>query len=153
MAGKPANAGGTAGSGHLTVSEAARDAGVNYNTIKKWIEKGLLPATVQRPDNHLWIKESDLQRAIEGSKQRGCGPRLRRDPNTFSPNEVARMFGVTGEAVKQWIHRGLLRASKLPNGYWRIRHQDLARYLKFRQKLGPWPVATSVPNPRVDGTR
>lgn len=53
--------------------------------------------------------------------------------NTVSPNEAARILGVTGEAVKQWIYAGQLAATKLPNGYYRIKHGYLAVYLAQRQ--------------------
>lgn len=53
--------------------------------------------------------------------------------DTLSPNEAARILNITGEAVKQWIYHGRLPAVKLPNGYWRINHSDLAAYLEQRQ--------------------
>lgn len=52
---------------------------------------------------------------------------------TLSPNEAGRVLGVTGEAVKQWIYAGRLPATKLPNGYYRIQHIDLAQYLLNRR--------------------
>lgn len=55
------------------------------------------------------------------------------DPTSLSPNQAAKILNVTGEAVKQWIYAGKLPATKLPNGYYRIRHGDLAVYLAQRQ--------------------
>lgn len=52
---------------------------------------------------------------------------------TVSPNQAAKILNITGEAVKQWIYCGDLPAVKLPNGYWRIKHADLAAYLDKRQ--------------------
>ena len=48
----------------------------------------------------------------------------------LSPNMVGRELGITGEAVKQWIYRRKLPATKLPNGYWRVARGDLERYLR-----------------------
>jgi CheY-like chemotaxis protein len=54
----------------------------------------------------------------------------------ISPNKAAVIAGVTGEAVKQWIYARKLPASKLPNGYWRIRLADLHEHLKARKGPG-----------------
>ncbi|MCK6475173.1 MAG: helix-turn-helix domain-containing protein, partial [Planctomycetes bacterium] len=61
-----------------------------------------------------------------------------RKPRSFhrsalSPNQAARILGITGEAVKQWIYAGKLPATKLSNGYYRIKHTDLAQYLLNRR--------------------
>jgi len=55
---------------------------------------------------------------------------------TLSPNEAARIFKVTGEAVKLWIFNKRLPAVKMPNGYWRIKRTDLEIFLRGRQKVG-----------------
>lgn len=52
---------------------------------------------------------------------------------TLTPNEAGRILNVTGEAVKQWIYAGKLPATKLPNGYYQIKHADLAQYLLNRR--------------------
>jgi hypothetical protein len=52
----------------------------------------------------------------------------------LSPNMVGRELGITGEAVKQWIYRRKLPATKLPNGYWRVARADLERYLRERKE-------------------
>lgn len=57
----------------------------------------------------------------------------RRDQGSLSPNEAGKILNVTGEAVKQWIYKGQLPAVKLPNGYYRIKHDDLAKFLEARQ--------------------
>lgn len=50
----------------------------------------------------------------------------------LSPNQAGALIGVTGEAVKQWIYQLKLPATKLPNGYWRIRRTDLERFVQAR---------------------
>ena len=47
----------------LTRREAARRAGVHYNTIKSWEKSGRLPST--RIGKRVWIKVADLEKAIE----------------------------------------------------------------------------------------
>ncbi|MCW8133774.1 MAG: response regulator [Planctomycetota bacterium] len=54
----------------------------------------------------------------------------------ISPNEAGRILSVTGEAVKQWIYHRRLPATKLSNGYWKIRVGDLEEFLNARQDLG-----------------
>ncbi|MCY3017979.1 MAG: helix-turn-helix domain-containing protein, partial [Planctomycetota bacterium] len=50
----------------------------------------------------------------------------------FSPNEIAEIMSVTGEAVKQWIYHRQLPAARLTNGYWKVRKTDLERFLQAR---------------------
>lgn len=44
--------------------------------------------------------------------------KLRRPTGCLSPNEAGRQLGVTGEAIKQHIYKGNLKAAKAKNGYW-----------------------------------
>jgi len=53
----------------------------------------------------------------------------------MSPNEAGRILNVTGEAVKQWIYRRRLPATKLSNGYWKVRVQDLDDFIKARHNF------------------
>lgn len=55
---------------------------------------------------------------------------------TLSPNQIGSMLGITGEAVKQWIYNRRLPAVKLSNGYWRVRVNDLERFIAERQTGG-----------------
>jgi excisionase family DNA binding protein len=50
----------------------------------------------------------------------------------LSPNEAARILGITGEAVKAYIYQHRLPAIKLANGYWRIKKTDLENFIKMR---------------------
>ncbi|MCZ7648715.1 MAG: helix-turn-helix domain-containing protein [Planctomycetota bacterium] len=54
----------------------------------------------------------------------------------LSPNEAGRILNVTGEAVKQWIYHRRLPATKLSNGYWKIKVADLENFIRARQNLG-----------------
>ena len=54
----------------------------------------------------------------------------------LSPNEAGRVLSVTGEAVKQWIYHRRLPATKLSNGYWKIKVSDLESYIRARQNMG-----------------
>lgn len=53
----------------------------------------------------------------------------------ISPNEAGRILNVTGEAVKQWIYHRRLPATKLSNGYWKVKVSDLEDFIKARQDL------------------
>jgi len=50
----------------------------------------------------------------------------------LSPNQAGRLLNCTGEAVKQWIYRGRLPATKLSNGYYKIRASDLDAFIRAR---------------------
>jgi CheY-like chemotaxis protein len=54
----------------------------------------------------------------------------------FSPNAIGRLLGITGVAVKQWIYRRRLRATKMANGYWRVAKRDLDEFLIERSGAG-----------------
>lgn len=57
------------------------------------------------------------------------------DERILSPNQVAKIMSVTGEAVKQWIFRQKLPAVKHTNGYWKIKVSDFEAFLKARATL------------------
>ena len=61
----------------------------------------------------------------------------------LSPNKAGRIAGVTGEAVKQWIYSRKLPAGKLPNGYWRIKRDDLEAFLTRRGRPSPRRILLS----------
>lgn len=58
----------------------------------------------------------------------------------LSPNDAAKLLGLTGPGIKRWIHTGKLHATKKSNGYWLIKASDLEETIQRRQ---------SDPRPRV----
>jgi twitching motility two-component system response regulator PilH len=54
----------------------------------------------------------------------------------LSPNDIGKILGITGEAVKQWIYHRRLPAVKLANGYWKVRVSDFEAFLKARHDIG-----------------
>ena len=58
----------------------------------------------------------------------------------LSPNEAGLVLGVTGEAVKYWIHQRRLPAIKLANGFYRIKVSDLVAHVKSHAGTGPRPI-------------
>lgn len=69
-------------------------------------------------------------------KHRNKANRLFRPDGCVSPNEAGKQLSVTGEAVKQWIYNGRLKAAKDPkNGYWWIKQTDLDECLQNRNNL------------------
>lgn len=95
------------------------------------------------------VKKS-ARRKQSGKAKKERKPRKRGDAGSVSPNEAAKMLAVTGEAVKQWIYKGDLKATKLENGYWRIQHEDLAQYLNTRQSVTKF-IHTAVGDAGVAG--
>jgi hypothetical protein len=53
----------------------------------------------------------------------------------LSPNQIAKILNLTGEAVKHWIYRRRLPATKLPNGYWKVSKSDFEAFLKAKLSL------------------
>jgi CheY-like chemotaxis protein len=54
----------------------------------------------------------------------------------ISPNQAGKIMNVTGEAVKQWIYSHRLPATKMSNGYWRIKVSDFEHFIKARHEVG-----------------
>jgi CheY-like chemotaxis protein len=54
----------------------------------------------------------------------------------LSPNDIAKILNVTGEAVKQWIYHRRLPAVKLANGYWKVKVSDFEAYQHARYEVG-----------------
>jgi len=69
-------------------------------------------------------------KAMKARKQRS---KLLRPAGCISPNEAAKEFGITGEAIKQWIYKGKLAAAKAGNGYWWLRKEDLKKFVADHQ--------------------
>lgn len=69
---------------------------------------------------------AELTRAIRSAqkrfKQRALFPK-----DCLTPNQAGELVGVSGPAVKQWIDAGKLEAAKLPNGYYAIKPESLAK--------------------------
>lgn len=55
--------------------------------------------------------------------------------------QVAKLCGVTPAAVFKWIRAGALSASRTPGGQYRVRREDLVRFLKARGALVPPELA------------
>jgi excisionase family DNA binding protein len=83
------------------------------------------------------MKSRSLNPSITGSARKA----------SLSPNEVGKLLGVTGEAVKQWIHSSKLPAVKLTNGYWRINRSELQRFIDEREQEVRSRVLAFVGNP------
>lgn len=60
---------------------------------------------------------------------------LRRPADCLSPNEAAKQLGCTGEAIKQHIYKGNLKAAKAKNGYWWVRKADLKSFVEIGEEL------------------
>ncbi len=54
----------------------------------------------------------------------------------LSPNEAAKLLGLTGPGIKRWIRNGSLPAVRTPNGYWHIAPADLEALVRHRAE-GP----------------
>lgn len=50
--------------------------------------------------------------------------------NFFSTGEVGRIFGVSRTAVYKWVKQGKLKAFKIPGGRFKIKKQDLLKFMR-----------------------
>ena len=66
-----------------------------------------------------------------------------------SPNQAGYALGCTGEAVKQWIYQRRMPASKLRNGYWRIKVEELIAYVRSRTSAGPLRIVLVDADPKA----
>ena len=82
-------------------------------------------------------KRNSIQIVAEVASKYGISvPVVQDQERTLSPNEIAPIFGVTGEAVKHWIYQRRLPAVKQMNGYWRVKVSDLERFIQARSEVG-----------------
>jgi len=82
-------------------------------------------------------KRNSIQIVAEVASKYGISvPIVQDQERTLSPNEIAPIFGVTGEAVKHWIYQRRLPAVKQMNGYWRVKVSDLERFIQARSEVG-----------------
>ena len=74
----------------LSTAEAARIAGVSARTIRRWVEKGALPA-VAGPSGALYVVAQDLEAArIASGNRPSLGRRTRRDTGDMSASRTVR---------------------------------------------------------------
>ena len=48
----------------------------------------------------------------------------------YSPDEVAKMFNVSGMVVRKWLREGKLRGIKLGDKLWRVLEADIEAFVK-----------------------
>ena len=97
-------------------------------------------------------KRNSMQIVPEVASKYGIAlPESQDHERTLSPNEIAPIFGVTGEAVKHWIYQRRLPAVKQMNGYWRVKVSDLERFIQARSEVGKQYVLIAA-RPEVLGS-
>lgn len=85
----------------LTVSQIARQLGVNQATVRRWIRSGKLAASRAR-------KDAQGRWAVEADALRGLGL----DEAAVSVEQFARRHGVAEPTVRRWIKCGQLPAAR-----------------------------------------
>jgi excisionase family DNA binding protein len=89
--------------------------------------------------------------ATEGT--RALGIRIAPVPPSerlLSPNEAGRLLNVTAGAVKQWIRRGRLPATKQGKGYWAIKAGDVKDFVRARSSRGRKRIMVIGAGPGLD---
>ncbi|GMV83822.1 MAG: hypothetical protein AMXMBFR7_50060 [Planctomycetota bacterium] len=77
------------------------------------------------PKKHLDMNRAEANRLSVVIQARPAAPLL-------SPNDAAKLLGLTGAGIKQWIRSGKLPAVKGSNGYWHIAPADLEAVVRRR---------------------
>ncbi|MBE7465635.1 MAG: helix-turn-helix domain-containing protein [Planctomycetes bacterium] len=67
----------------------------------------------------------------------------------LSPNEAAKLLGLTGPGIKRWIRNGSLPATQTPNGYWQITPADLEAAVRRRDEAPRKRVLLFVHEPNL----
>lgn len=52
----------------------------------------------------------------------------------FTPEQIAEMFQVTGQTVRNWLSRGELKGMKLGTRAWRVKESDLEAFIKQQEQ-------------------
>jgi CheY-like chemotaxis protein len=84
----------------------------------------------RRIESQAYIAEQAAAYGINLPKELAASERY------LSPNDIGKILGITGEAVKQWIYHRRLPAVKLANGYWKVRVSDFEGFLRARHDIG-----------------
>lgn len=61
----------------------------------------------------------------------------------LTPREVADIFGVTSEAVREWTRTGKLASFRTPGGQRRFRRADVEAFLASHPEPSPEPEAAA----------
>ncbi|MCK5707459.1 MAG: response regulator [Candidatus Aureabacteria bacterium] len=70
--------------------------------------------------------------------------------NTFSTGYVAKLLGVTNKTIVKWIREKGLNAFQLPGGeHYRIRKEELIKFLKINNVPVPKEIAPRIGKPRI----
>jgi excisionase family DNA binding protein len=114
----------------LSIPKAAELIGVNPQTVRNWVKRGILPATRFGPDDAKLIRidREDLKRLDE----------LKRIGETgLTVDQAAMRLGVSANTVRSWIRDG-----KLPTKSWA---PDGAKRKKVR--IDPAEIERRRPRP------
>jgi excisionase family DNA binding protein len=111
------------------VSDVAKMLGVHPNTVRKWLNTGVLHP-VKLPGSHynrFTVEEIDQLRTRMGLSDYGSA-------RLYRVGQVATMFGVHPNTVRKWVRTGILHSIKLPGSdYNRFTRRELNR---LRREMG-----------------
>lgn len=127
----------TVGRGLLTVAEVARIFRSDPNTVRTWVQRGLL-VKAGTPGTHLRIFE-DSVRARFGSAWTGDGP----PPPLLTPPEVAAEWRVHPVTVARWGRSGRVTVVRTPAGHMRFVAAEITAGVKA--ELAPGIVVEVTP--------
>ncbi len=89
------------------------------------------------------MQARETQRAANGSD-----PRPQADLSTA---EIARMFGKSRQAVRDWLRKGLLDAYKFQGREWRVTPENLQKFI--REQREPLKLEVVSPEPNLGAWR
>lgn len=116
----------------LSPPQIAKLFGVAHQTVLTWMKNGDLPA-YQTPGGRYCAYEDEVKEQIEA-----LGVRMPADGNsddekdqkTYSPPQIAELFGVAHQTVLSWIKKEQLPSHKTMGGRYRVYEDDLTEAMK-----------------------
>jgi len=107
---------------YYTATELAQLLKVDYETIKKAIQKGEIKA--YRFAGGWW--RIPVEEAEKLFKDYSFDPNIK----WYRPSQVAKMIGVSPDTVRYWIETGKVEAKKALSGYLLIPENEVKRILR-----------------------
>lgn len=99
----------------MTGAQAARVLGVDRQTVRHWVDSGILPGE-RTPGGRLRVIAREV-RAFAKERELLAG--------TLSPGQAAKELGVALNTVQRWVAEGKVPARRDRTGRWHIAPEDV----------------------------
>src|SRR5438034_3864185 len=117
---------------YLRTSDLAKAVGVHPNTVRRYVDWGLLPPVEHSPSGyrHLGLVQSECAQADIAAdllERWAFGPPADATIQPLQIGQVAHLLGVTIDILRNWDRNGLIDVPRDPsNGYRRYVAQEIS---------------------------